>query len=648
MAIQEVELKPAVPASPLTGFWNVFRKNRMAVAGLAMLIVIVIAAVFADFLAPYNPRSYAGVEAGDIYQPPSEQHWFGTDDAGKDVFSSFIYGARNSLIVGFFAAFISIFIGGTFGVIAGFYGGRIENFLMRFTDTMLVIPDLPLIVIFVALTEPSLWNIILVIGLLGWTTTARIVRSQTLAVKSRKFVLRARAIGAGNWHIIVHHILPLVMPILVVNAILVISLAILSESTLAFLGLSDPLAISWGQMLNFAFGRGAMSVGAWWALVAPGFGIVWVVLALTLLGNGLEQVLNPRLEAHHLMPGKPTVQKEAAETPSRSSFVKTPVVLDVQNLSVEYINEGMPPARAVENVSFQLHEGEMMGLVGESGCGKTTLMMAVNRLLPAAGQIVGGKVLFNSVDMASASDEQLADIRWSGISIIFQGAMNALNPVRTVGDQIAEAIRKHLPVESEAALEARVVQLLELVGISAEHKDHYPHQYSGGMRQRAMIAMALSCSPQVVIADEPTTALDVMIQAQILELLDDLRRKLGLAVIFVTHDLGVVAEMCDTVLVMYGGVTAEYADVDTIYNSPRHPYTQELLKAFPDLSNPEKRLSSIPGYPPKLNALPAGCRFAPRCPLAFDRCKTELPRLHDLGSGHIASCHLVEDKYPRA
>lgn len=644
MAIQELELKPAVPASPLSGFWNIFRRNRMAVVGLGMLVVIVIAAVFADFIAPYNPRSYEGIQAGDIFQPPSAKHWFGTDDAGKDVFSGFIYGARNSLIVGFFAAFISIFIGGTFGIVAGFYGGRIENVLMRFTDTMLVIPDLPLIVIFVALTEPSLWNIILVIGLLGWTSTARIVRSQTLAVKSRKFVLRARAIGAGNWHIILHHILPLVMPILVVNAILVISLAILSESTLAFLGLSDPLAISWGQMLNFAFGRGAMSVGAWWALVAPGFGIVWVVLALTLLGNGLEQVLNPRLEAHHLMPGRPTVQKEAGEAPSPGALMKTPVILEVQNLSVEYVNEGKPPARAVENVSFQLHEGELMGLVGESGCGKTTLIMALNRLLPASGQIVGGKVLFNGVDLATASDEELANIRWSGISIIFQGAMNALNPVRTVGDQIAEAIRKHLPIESEAALQARVAELLELVGISPEHKDHYPHQYSGGMRQRAMIAMALSCSPQVVIADEPTTALDVMIQAQILELLDELRRKLGLAVIFVTHDLGVVAEMCDTVLVMYGGVTAEYAGVDTIYNQPRHPYTQELLKAFPDLSNPEKRLSSIPGYPPKLDSLPPGCRFAPRCPAAFDRCKTEAPRLHSLGNSHIAACHLAEQE----
>lgn len=180
MAIQELELKPTIPSSPLLGFWNVFRKNRMAIAGLAMLMVIVLAAVFADALAPYDPKSYAGIQSSDIYNAPSAAHWFGTDDAGKDVFSSFMYGARNSLIVGFFAAFISIFIGGIIGIMAGFFGGRVENFLMRFTDLMLVIPDLPLIVVFVALTKPSLWNIILVIGLLGWTTTARIVRRRRL------------------------------------------------------------------------------------------------------------------------------------------------------------------------------------------------------------------------------------------------------------------------------------------------------------------------------------------------------------------------------------------------------------------------------------------------------------------------------------
>jgi oligopeptide/dipeptide ABC transporter ATP-binding protein len=505
---------------------------------------------------------------------------------------------------------------------------------------MLVIPDLPLMVVIVALTKPSLLNIIFVIGLLGWTTTARVVRSQTLAVKSRKFVLRARAVGAGNGHIIARHILPLVMPILVVQAVLVVSLAILNESTLSFLGLGDPTALSWGQMLNYAFGRGAMSIGAWWALLFPGFGIVWVVLGLTLLGQGLEQILNPRLESHHLMPGRPTIQSGVGELGrDRQSL------LEVRDVSIHYINEGKPPARAVENVSFTLNRGELIGLVGESGCGKTTLMLAVLRLLPAAGQIVGGKIFFDGTDLTVASEEELNLIRWKDISIVFQGAMNALNPVRPVGEQIAEAIIKHVPHTLDhphGKLQERVTELLDLVGIAADHKDHYPHQYSGGMRQRAMIAMALACEPQVIIADEPTTALDVMVQAQILELLDKLRKKLGLAIIFVTHDLGVVAEMCDRVLVMYGGVTAEYADVDTIYNEARHPYTQELLKAFPDLTKPKKKLSSIPGYPPRLEALPAGCRFAPRCPVAFSRCHTEEPSLHKLSSSHVASCHLLE------
>lgn len=339
MAVQIIELKPAVRSSPLSDFWTTFSRNYMGVVGLVMLTLILVVAIFAPVLAPYDPDTSEGITGRDIYNPPSAKHWFGTDDAGKDVLSIFIFGARVSMIVGFFAAFISIVIGGLIGITAGFYGGRIENFLMRFTDTMLVIPDLPLIVVIVALTKPSLLNIIFVIGLLGWTTTARIVRSQTLAVKSRKFVLRARAIGAGNMHIIFHHILPLVMPLLVVNAILVVSLAILNESTLSFLGLGDPTTTSWGQMLNFAFGRGAMSVGAWWALVVPGFGIVWVVLSLTLLGHGLEQVLNPRLESHHLMPGRLSIKKEAGGPSPAMISGEGPVVLDVQNLSIHYVTD---------------------------------------------------------------------------------------------------------------------------------------------------------------------------------------------------------------------------------------------------------------------------------------------------------------------
>ncbi len=640
MAIATLETLPA-KASPFQNFWTTFRKNRMGLAGLIMLVAIILVAIFAPWIAPYDPYSSENVTSEDIYQPPSPEHPFGTDDAGRDVLSQFVYGARVSLVVGFFASFIALAIGGTLGISAGFFGGRTENVLMRFNDIMLVIPDLALMVVIIALTKPSLWNIILVIGLLGWTFTSRIVRSQTLAVKSKKYVLRARAIGSGNGHIIRTHILPLVLPLLVVNAVLVISVSILNESALSFLGLGDPTVISWGQMLNYAFSRGAMSSGAWWALVVPGFGIVWVVLALTLLGQGLEQVFNPRLESHNLVERKMTASPPQPETTKPAPSVGEPL-LSVKNLSIEYKISDTSAARAVDNVSFTLRKGELLGLVGESGCGKTTLMLALLHILPAAGSIVEGSIQFDGHDLTKFDEDQMRDIRWKRISIIFQGAMNALNPVRTVGDQILEAIVQHESSYPKEKLDGRVDELLDLVGIPAERKQDYPHQYSGGMRQRAMIAMALACNPEIVIADEPTTALDVMIQAQILELLSSLREKLGLSIILVTHDLGVVAEMCDSVLVMYGGVMAEYAPVDVVYNSPQHPYTRELLKAFPDLANPEKQLSSIPGYPPRLDNLPRGCRFAPRCSQAFERCEEDLPAIHDLGENHYASCHLLD------
>ncbi|NUQ38800.1 MAG: dipeptide/oligopeptide/nickel ABC transporter permease/ATP-binding protein [Caldilineales bacterium] len=624
-------------------FLRSLSRNRMGMVGLILLAAVALMALFAPIVAPYDPYAPVKVTIDDIYAPPGPQHWLGTDDAGKDVLANFIYGSRVSLTVGFFAAFISIAIGGLIGVVAGFYGGRTENILMRFTDIMLVIPDLPLIVVIVALTKPSLANIILVIGILGWTSTARIVRSQTLSVKQRKFVVRARAVGAGNPHIIRRHILPLVTPLLVVNAVLVISLAVLNESALSFLGLSDPTRISWGQMLNYAFTRGAMSAGAWWALIPPGFGIVWVVLALTLLGQGLERVLNPRLDTHHLMPEKHMAAPAAARTRWRPELAQAPVILEVADLSIDYVTDKNPPMRAVEGVSLQLRQGELLGLVGESGCGKSTLVLGLLRLLPATGRISAGQIWFEAQNLVELDDRALDEVRWDEIAIIFQGAMNALNPVRTVGDQIAEAIRRHSPDLSGPAVAARVEELLALVGITPDRQTAYPHQYSGGMRQRAMIAMALACDPKIIIADEPTTALDVMIQAQILDLLADLRQKFGLSIIFITHDLGVVAELCDTVWVMYGGVVAEYAPVDAIYNHPQHPYTQELLKAFPDPTRPGQKLVSIPGSPPRLDALPPGCRFAPRCPVAFDRCHVEAPALHHAGEGQVARCHLLAE-----
>lgn len=294
--------------TPLS-FGQRFLANRTALMGAGMLLLVVLVAVLAPWLAPYDPEAAVTVTIDTIYARPDSTHLLGTDDAGKDVLSNLIYGSRVSLLVGFFASFISLFIGGVVGLVAGFYGGRIENGLMRLTDILLVIPDLPLMIVLIAFLGRGLTILIVVIGLLGWTGTARVVRSQTLSVKERKFVHRARAMGASPFYIIRRHIFPLVFPLMVVNGVLVVSAAILNESTLAFLGLGDPTRLSWGQMLNFAFSRGGMSAGAWWALVPPGLAIVWVVLALTLLGNGLERLFNPRLDTHHLMAGSEMVQR---------------------------------------------------------------------------------------------------------------------------------------------------------------------------------------------------------------------------------------------------------------------------------------------------------------------------------------------------
>jgi peptide/nickel transport system ATP-binding protein len=319
-------------------------------------------------------------------------------------------------------------------------------------------------------------------------------------------------------------------------------------------------------------------------------------------------------------------------------------LLEVRNLSINYLSENGTALRAVEDVSFTLEPGRSLGLVGESGCGKTTAMLGLLRLLPANGRIVSGEIWYKDVELLSLSEGEMRKYRWKQIAIVFQGAMNALNPVRRVGDQIAEAILLHGAASNKREANERVDELLELVGILPEMARRYPHQYSGGMRQRAMIAMALACSPDILIADEPTTALDVMIQAQILDLLQNLQQKLGLSIILVTHDLGVVAEICDDVLVMYGGKVAEYGAVDAIFSEPLHPYTQRLLQAFPDIENPTATLSAIPGYPPSLKALPPGCRFEPRCHGRLEVCAVEDPPLLAVRPDHYAACHLLTER----
>ena len=302
--------------------WRTFRRRPMGMVGALMLFSVVFVAVFAPWLAPYDPEARIDVKPEDLLTPPDAEYLLGRDDAGKDVLSQLIYGARVSLTVGFAAAFMSMLIGTTVGLVAGYYGGRIGNALMRLVDFLMVIPDLPLMLVFISIWGRGLWKIILVIGLLGWTGGARVVRSQVLSIKERHFILRAHAIGAGSRRIITRHIFPQVLPLILAQAVLSISGAIIAESSLSFLGLGDPTLVSWGMMLNFAFER-AISRMAWWFLLPPGFAIVWVSVGLIMMGNTLEEIVNPRLKTHHLFDPRRMVALVTGRPPQAEAEVAT-------------------------------------------------------------------------------------------------------------------------------------------------------------------------------------------------------------------------------------------------------------------------------------------------------------------------------------
>ncbi len=320
-------------------------------------------------------------------------------------------------------------------------------------------------------------------------------------------------------------------------------------------------------------------------------------------------------------------------------------VLEVDGLKT-YYKTLRGDVKAVDDVSFKVEKGEALGIAGESGCGKTTLALSILRLLPSGGKIVGGRVVFDGTSLGDLTDNELRkQVRWKGISLVFQGAMNALNPVFKVGDQIVEAIRLHEPDVSKGDAWERTRGLFELVGIEPERSTNYPHEFSGGMKQRALIAMALALSPKLLIADEPGTALDVIVQAQVLKLMRELKEKLDLSMILISHDLSILAETCDKLAVMYGGKIVEYGSVFEVFKQPSHPYTQGLLGAFPKVTGPRTKLSSVPGSPPDLLDPPVGCRFNPRCPFVMDVCKKEEPLLQKVGSEeHEAACWLYPKK----
>jgi peptide/nickel transport system permease protein len=425
---------------------------------------------------------------------------------------------------------------------------------------------------------------------------------------------------------------------------------------------------SWGTMLYWAQVSGAELSRAWWWFIPPGLCIALVGTGLAFINFGIDDLINPRLRvagiekrrwsrsrsAAHFLRRTATTAPSPTPALNHSPELGAPAngpVLELRNLRVEYGSDASP-VHAVNDVSLTLHRGEVLGIAGESGSGKSTLARAVTRLLRPPAQIVGGEMVYTSrsgrqVNITDLSDRDLRKFRWEEISIVFQSAMNALNPILTLGSQIDDVLQAHRPDMHKADRIARMRELLQLVGISPDRASAFPHELSGGMRQRAMIAMGLALDPEIIVMDEPTTALDVVIQRQVIETISALKEKLGFSVIFITHDLSLLIELCDTIAIMYGGRIVELAPADQLYDRPLHPYSQGLLGSFPTITGPKRKLTGVPGYPPDMRRLPAGCSFQPRCPRAFEPCDLRVPLLisQDGGSGAPSAdvaCFLYE------
>jgi peptide/nickel transport system permease protein len=593
-----------------------FVRSREAMAALAFLAVVGLCAIFASTVAPRDPnaqqllRQFAG---------PSGAHWLGTDDLGRDLFSRLIYGARVSMRVSLEAVALALVVALPFGLVSGYIGGRLDNVLMRVADAGLSFPPLVLALAVAGVLGRSVNDTVLAIGVVFVPSYIRLIRGQAIAVREEPFIEAARAAGTPARRIVRKRLLPHVRSPLIVAVSLSCGAALLAEAGLSFLGLgAQPPTATWGSMLREAYDQAVFTHP--WQLVLPGAAIALTVLAFNTVGDGLRDALGTARFA----PGQRVRRGLTAVARPGRGDARSRSLLEVTGLSVEVQTEA-GPVRVVEDVSFVVEAGEVVGLVGESGSGKTVTSLAIMRLLPSPpARVVEGSVVFDGTDVLAASFEELRRLRGPGMALVSQDPMNSLNPSFTIGNQLAEAVRLHAGISRPAATR-RALELLDLVAIPDPRARlrQYPHQLSGGMRQRVMIAMALSCSPRLLIADEPTTALDVTIQAEILDLLRRLQAEIHMAVLFVTHDFGVVADLCDAVAVMYAGQIVERSAIGQLFARPAHPYTEALLASMPQDAAPHQDLATIPGTVPRLGQMPDGCRFHPRCAYAEPRCAAE-------------------------
>ena len=597
-------------------FLTLLMRNRLAAAGGIVLSLVVLLALVTPLLPLANPDV---TDTANRFLLPGEQgHLLGTDHLGRDLLARLLHGTRLSLAVGFAAAFFAAFFGAAIGIIAGYFGGRTDNLIMRGVDMLMAFPYILLALAIVAALGPGLTNALIAVAAVNIPFFARNIRGVTVGLAHKEFVDAARLAGLGHTRIILTEILPNVIPVIVIAMSTTIGWMILETAGLSFLGLgSQPPQADLGSMLGEA--RGALITNPHTSIV-PGAMILVIVMGINLLGDGVRDALDPRLRSGALTRPMPATRVDRKGTiPDQGDGE---AVLNLRQLQTQFhVKDRI--YKAVGGVDLEVAPGGCLGVIGESGSGKSVTALSVMGLVASPpGVITGGAVYFQGEDLVGAPYERLRSLRGDKVAYIFQDPLATLHPLYKVGDQLIEAIRVHHPV-SKAEARERAVALLKQVRIpNAESRiDSYPHEMSGGMRQRVGIAMALANDPKVIIADEPTTALDVTVQAQILSLLDELRRERGLAIVFITHDFGVVAQLCDRVAVMYAGRIVETGPTEAVLNAPAHPYTARLIACVPELGEGRRRLEAIPGLPPAVDRLDPGCAFAPRCLKASEACR---------------------------
>ena len=570
-------------------------------------------------LAPILPLAHPDVTSpADRLKPPfSGGAILGTDHLGRDLLSRLVWGTRLSLAVGVAAALLAAVVGSAIGIAAGYLGGRTDHLLMRGIDMLMAFPYILLALAIVAVLGPGLLNALYAVAVVNIPFFARNIRGATVGIAHREFVDAARLAGMGPLRIIWSEILPNVMPVIVIAMSTTIGWMILETAGLSFLGLgSQPPQADLGSML----GEGRkLLINAPHASVVPGVMIFVIVMSVNLLGDGVRDALDPRLRSGALSRPAAATRVERIDVPEAKP---SEALLAVEGLCTEF-QVGPRVYRAADGVSFEVSAGECLGIIGESGSGKSVTALSLLGLVASPpGVITAGAVRLNGEDTLSMSGDELRRMRGSRVACIFQDPLATLHPLYTIGDQMVEAIRAHRALPWREAWN-HAVSMLEKVRIpnAAARARAFPHELSGGMRQRVGIALALVNDPDLVIADEPTTALDVTVQAQVLALLDELRRERGLALVFITHDFGVVAQLCDRVAVMYAGRIVETGATVQVLARPRHPYTRRLIDCVPEPGGGRRRLHAIAGLPPALDALPDGCAFAARCDRVQDTCR---------------------------